>query len=106
MVCFRNGLSNVKGKSCSRWPSTNIIPQKEECLDQYICANQRITTRELCMELQCTGNDGSNAEILLSLCHMGPTNDQIGTERTSFAPIEETQGWGSFLDCIITCDEM
>jgi len=58
------------------------------------------------MELQCTGNDGSNAEILLSLCHMGPTNDQIGTERTSFAPIEETQGWGSFLDCIITCDEM
>lgn len=56
MVCFRNGLSNVKGKSCSRWPSTNIIPQKEECLDQYICANQRITTRELCMELNTSSN--------------------------------------------------
>jgi len=48
---FCIGDSNVKDKPCSRQPCITVIPQNEEHLDQLIHANQRITTRELCTEL-------------------------------------------------------
>ena len=51
VVRFSNGNSDVKDKPCSGWPCTAVTPQNEEHLDQLIRANQWITTRELCTEL-------------------------------------------------------
>jgi hypothetical protein len=39
------------------WPCTSVNPQNEECFDQLISSSRRITTRELCTEL----NIGFNA---------------------------------------------
>ena len=57
VVCFSSGNSNIKDKPHSRWPCIGVTPRNEEHLDQLIRANWRITTRELCMEL----NIGFNA---------------------------------------------
>ena len=51
VVCFSSGDSNVKDKPRSGWPCTAVTPRNEERLDQLICANWQITTRELCTEL-------------------------------------------------------
>ena len=48
---FSSGDSNMKDKPCFRQPCTAVTPRNEERLDQLIRANQQITTRELCMEL-------------------------------------------------------
>jgi len=56
-VCFSSGDSDVKDEPHSRRPFTAVTPRNEERLDQLIRANRRITTRELCMEL----NIGCNA---------------------------------------------
>ena len=48
---FSSGDSAGKEKPCSGWPCTAVTPQNEEHLDQLICANQQIMTRELCTEL-------------------------------------------------------
>ena len=48
---FSSGDSDVKEKPCSEWPCTAVTPWNEECLDQLICANRQIMTRELCTEL-------------------------------------------------------
>jgi len=53
---FSCGDSDVKDKLCSRQPCTAVTPWNEEHVDQLICANQRITTRELCMELHMSFN--------------------------------------------------
>ena len=57
VVRFSSGDSDVKDKPCSGQPCTAVTPQNEERLDQLICANGRITNRELCTEL----NIGFNA---------------------------------------------
>jgi len=50
MVHFSSGNSDVKGKPRSGWPCTVVTPPNEEHLDQLIRTNQRITTKDLCME--------------------------------------------------------
>jgi len=54
---FSSGNSNMRDKPHSRWPLTAVAPWNEEYLNQLICMNQQITTRELCKEL----NNGFNA---------------------------------------------
>ena len=51
VACFSSGDSDVKDKPCSGHPCTTVTPRNEERLDQLIRANRRITTRELCTEL-------------------------------------------------------
>jgi hypothetical protein len=48
---FSSGDSDVKDKPRSGWPCTAVTPRNEERLDQLIRANRRITSRELCTEL-------------------------------------------------------
>jgi hypothetical protein len=48
---FISGYSDMKGKPCSGQPCTAVTPRTEERLDQLICADWRITTRELCVEV-------------------------------------------------------
>jgi len=63
VVHSSSGDSDVKDKLCSRWPCTIVTPQNEERLDQLICKNWKITTRELCTEL----NNGFNVlEIMVA----------------------------------------
>ena len=50
-VYFSSGDINMKDKPHSRWPCIDFTPQNEEYLNQLISANQWMTTRELCMEL-------------------------------------------------------
>ena len=52
-----SGDSDVKDKPRSGRPCTAVTPRNEERLDQLTRANRRITTRELCTEL----NIGFNA---------------------------------------------
>jgi hypothetical protein len=54
---FSSGDSDRKDKPRSGRPCPAITPRNEERLDQPIRANWRITTRELCTEL----NIGFNA---------------------------------------------
>jgi len=48
---FSSGDSDVQDKPRSGRPCTAVKPRNEERLDQLIRANQRITTREPCTEL-------------------------------------------------------
>ena len=48
---FSSGNSDIKDKPRSGRPCTAVTPRNEECVDQLIHANQQITTRELCTEL-------------------------------------------------------
>ena len=48
---FSNGDSDVQDKPRSGRPRTPVTPRNEERLDQLIRANRRITSRELCTEL-------------------------------------------------------
>jgi transposase len=48
---FSSGDSDVKDKPRSGRPCKAVTPRNEERLDRFIRANGRITTRELCMEL-------------------------------------------------------
>ena len=57
VACFSSGDSDVKDKPRSGRPCTAVTPRNEERLDQLICVNRRITTRELCTGL----NIGCNA---------------------------------------------
>ena len=54
---FSSGDSDVKDKPRSGRPCTAVTPRNDERLDQLIRENRRITTRELCTEL----NIGFNA---------------------------------------------
>jgi len=53
---FSSGNSDVKDKPHSRWPCTAVTPQNEERLDQLVCVNRQIKTRELCTELNISCN--------------------------------------------------
>jgi len=53
---FSSGDSDVKDKPSSGRPCTAVTPRNEERLDQLIRANRRITTRELCTELNISFN--------------------------------------------------
>jgi len=50
-VAHFNSGDDVKDKPRSGRPCTAVTPRNEERLNQLIRANQRITTRELCTEL-------------------------------------------------------
>jgi hypothetical protein len=54
---FSSDDSDVKDQPRSRRPCTVVTPRNEDRLDQLIHANRRITTRDLCTEL----NIGFNA---------------------------------------------
>jgi hypothetical protein len=54
---FSSGDSDVKDKPHFGLPCTTVTPRNKERLNQLICANRWITTRELCTEL----NIGFNA---------------------------------------------
>jgi len=56
VACFSSGDSDVKDKPRSGRPCTIVTPRNKERLDQLICTNWRITTRELCMELNIGRN--------------------------------------------------
>jgi transposase len=51
VACFSSGDKYVKNKPRSGRPCTAVTPGNEERLDQLIRANRRVTTRELCTEL-------------------------------------------------------
>jgi transposase len=53
---FSSGDSDVKDKPRSGWPCRDVTPRNEERLDQFIRANWRIMTRELCAELNISFN--------------------------------------------------
>ena len=75
---FSSGDNNVKDKPRSGQSCTAVTPQNEKHLNQLIHANQQITTRELCKELNIAfnafRNDGGNLGISQSLCQVGPRN--------------------------------
>ena len=48
---FNSGERDVKDKPRSGRPCKAVTPRNEERLDQHIRANRRITTWELCTEL-------------------------------------------------------
>jgi len=48
---FSSGDSDVEDQPRSGWPCIAVTPRNEERLDHLIRANRRITTRELCTEL-------------------------------------------------------
>ena len=54
---FSSGDRDLKDEPRSGWPCTAVTPRNEERLDQFIRENRRITTMELCTEL----NIGFNA---------------------------------------------
>ena len=51
VVHFSGGDSDMNGKPRFGQPCTTLTPQNEEHLDQLICVNPWIMTRELCTEL-------------------------------------------------------
>jgi transposase len=83
MARFSSANSDMNDKPHSRGPCTADTPQNEECLYQLIHGNWRITTRELCTEL----NIGfkplevmvATLEISQSLRQVGLTNAHTGT---------------------------
>ena len=100
VVCVRCDDSNEKYKPCFGQPQTAVTPQNEEHLNQLICVNWRIVTRELCTELHISF---SVLEMMVAtlkhhkVCsQLSLTNHHAGTERTLHAslsgPIEPVQG--------------
>jgi hypothetical protein len=53
---FSSGDSDAKDKPRSGRPCAAVTPRNKEHLDQLICTNRQITTRELCMELNISCN--------------------------------------------------
>jgi hypothetical protein len=112
---FSSGDSDVKDKPRSGQPCTAVTPRNEEHLDQLIHMNQRITTRELCTEL----NIGCNVlEVMMATLeyHKVCTRwvPRMLTQEHKEHRMQvcqdllnqyEAEG-DSFLDCIITGDEM
>ena len=47
---------------------TVVTPWNEECLDQLICVNQQITTRELHIELQISSNALERMVVMFEYC--------------------------------------
>ena len=80
---FSSGDSDVQDKPRSGRPRTAVTPRNEERLDQFIRANRRITTRELCTELNIGFNVLETMVAALEyrkvLCQVGPTNCHTGT---------------------------
>ena len=68
VVCFSSGDSNMKDKPCSGHPCTAVTSQNQECLDQIVCMNQWITTKELCMELNIGFNALETMVAVLKYC--------------------------------------
>ena len=56
VVCFSSGNKDVKDKPYSREPLTVVTASNEEHLNQIICTNLQIVTRELYTKLNIPFN--------------------------------------------------
>ena len=112
VMCFSSGDSKVKDKIPSGWPCTAVTPWNDGFrsahLHKSVGYNQG-TVYKIEYQLQCIGNDGGTLEC----CKVWPrwVLSHTQTERTPYAslsgPIAPVWAEGdSFLDCIITGDEM
>ena len=79
MARFSRGDNDVKDKPRSGRPCTAVTSRNEERLDQLIRANRRITTRELCTELNIGCNALEAMVATLEFRKVGPTNAHTGT---------------------------
>ena len=68
VVRFSSGDSEVKDKPRSGRPCTVVTPRNEERLDQFTRVNRRITTRELCRELNICFNTLETMVATLEYC--------------------------------------
>ena len=68
VVHFSSSASNTKDKPHSEWSYTTVTPWNEECLDQLIRANQRITNKELYKELNISFNALETVVATLEYC--------------------------------------
>lgn len=50
MKMFKERETSTEDKSCSRWPVTATTNVNDQRLDEFICANRKITFRKSCME--------------------------------------------------------
>lgn len=114
MVLFTNGSGDMKGKPYSEQPYTDVT-WNEEYFDQLIHANQWIMSRELCTELNINFNA---LETMVSTLEFHEAYakwvPQMLTQEQKEHNIWLCQDilnqyvaeGGSFLDCIITGDEI
>jgi len=70
-VCLILNQSHEKGHGKGDWP------HNEEHLDQLICANQQIMTRELCTELNIGFNALEMIVATLGKCRMWPSVSKV-----------------------------
>jgi len=69
---FSSGDSDVKDKPRSGRPCTAVTPRDEERLDQLIRANRRITTTELCTELNIQSQAREEDNLSLAIDNARP----------------------------------
>ncbi|MEQ5186680.1 hypothetical protein ABN222_19420, partial [Providencia alcalifaciens] len=108
VVCFSSGGCDMRDKLHSRWTCTAVMVQNEEGLDQLICANPWIMTRELCTDLDI-GVSALETMVAMLEYHKVCSRWVPHMETTPHAsgPIlnqHKAEG-DSFLDCIITGDK-
>ena len=111
---FSSGDSNVKDRPRSGQPCTAVTPRNEERLDQLIHANWRITTRELCTELNIGFSELETMVAMLEYCKVyARWVPQMLTQEHKEHCVQvcqdllnqyEAEG-NSLLDCIITGDK-
>lgn len=109
VVHFSGGDSIVKDKPC-----TAVIARHEDHLDQLIRTNWQIITRELCMERNISFSALETLVAVLEYCKVyARWIPQILTEKKKYHMqvcldlLDQYEAEGdSFLDCIITSDEM
>lgn len=70
VVCFSIGNHDEKDQLCSRQLRTAVTPQNEKWLDQLICVNQSIVTRELRMELSISFSALEAKVVMLEYCEV------------------------------------
>ena len=88
---FSSRDTDVKEKPCSGQPCTAVTAQNEEHLDQLICVNWQIMTRELCMELNIIiRNYGGSLGLSQSLHQVNPNNVYTGILYTHLSGPTET----------------
>ena len=114
MARFSIGDSDMKDKPRSGRPCTAVTPQNEECLDQLIRANRRITNRKLCTEMNIGCNALETMVAALEYCKVGARwvprmltqehKEHLMQVSQDLLNQYETEG-DSFLDRIITGDE-
>jgi len=112
VVHSSSGDGNMRNKPCFSWPCIAVTPQNEENLNQLICANWQNVTRELCVEL----NIGFSELVATMEYHKVCARwvPQMLMQKQKGQHVQACQDLlnqykvkgGSFLDHIITGDEM